>query len=561
VRTVALPRRISTDFKRSTNLDPAGYNWALSRWLFFLAPKTKRSAHLIPSRKTLSLDVFRRLARWTVAVLASGGWCAAGEGARADELIRAARELHASYVAQLGELAAWCDQQGLAEQARITRQWMGQRDPNKLYVADLPRAIGRPELPPDTPANVVEWDRRFWQLRRQQAKQLEALARRAVRADRASLAFDLAMGAIREDPDFESIRRLLGYQKFRNGWYTLYEVEKLKSGQVWHDQFGWLPAKYLRRYQQGERWTPKGWASAEEDARLRRDITVGWDVETEHYAIRTNHSLEGGVQLGVKLEQLFRVWRELFIRYYATPAQVADLFDGRSRKKPTPFPRLQVVYFRDRDDYVRGLPILFPQLKKEVVGMSEGVYIADAKRAFFFASKEQNDRTVYHEATHQLFHQTRPVANDVGMRANFWIVEGIAMYMETLRREDGFLVLGGFDDARILAARYRLLNDRFYVPLAEFAALSLQKLQGDPRIATLYSQAAGLTQFLVHYDGGRYRDALVAYLSAVYSGADSPTLLSKLTGTSFAELDKQYREYIESAGPVVLPTAQEPAEK
>ncbi len=512
------------------------------------------------SRTRLALQIPARLTCWVATILTGMLLGSAEEVIRADELIRAARELHTSYSAQLQELADWCDKQGLSEQARITRQWMGKRDPNKLYVADLPRAIGRPDLPPDTPANVVEWDRRFWQLRRQQAKLLEALARRAVRADRASLAFDLAIAAIREDPDFDSIRRLLGYQKYRNGWYTLYEVEKLKSGQVWHDQFGWLPAKYLRRYEQGERWSPKGWVSAEEDARLRRDITVGWDVETEHYAIRTNHSLEGGVQLGVKLEQLFRVWRELFIRYYATSAQVADLFDGRSRKKQAPFPKLHVVYFRDREDYLRGLPMLFPQLKKEVVGMSEGVYIADAKRAFFFASKEQDDRTIYHEATHQLFHQTRAVANDVGARANFWIVEGIAMYMETLRREDGFLVLGGFDDARILAARYRLLNDRFYVPLAEFTAFGLQKLQSDPRIGTLYSQAAGLTQFLIHYDGGRYRDALVAYLSAVYSGADSPALLAKLTGTSYAELDKQYREYLESAGPVVLAPARESAQ-
>jgi hypothetical protein len=243
----------------------------------------------------------------------------------------------------------------------------------------------------------------------------------------------------------------------------------------------------------------------------------------------------------------------LFIRYFATPAQVADLFDGRARKRQMPFPQLRVVYFRDRDDYVRGLPILFPNLKKEVVGMSEGVYIADAQRAFFFAGKEQDDRTMYHEATHQLFHQTRPVANDVGFRANFWIVEGIAMYMETLRREDGFLVLGGFDDARILAARYRLLHDNFYVPLAEFSSFGLQKLQADPRISTLYSQAAGLTQFLVHYDGGRYRDALVAYLSAVYSRADTPVILAQLTGTSFTDLDQQYREYIKSGGPVVLP--------
>ena len=41
----------------------------------------------------------------------------------------------------------------------------------------------------------------------------------------------------------------------------------------------------------------------------------------------------------------------------------------------------------------------------------------------------------------------------------------------------------------------------------------MEKLQKDPKIATLYSQSAGLTHFLIHYDHGRYRDALVAYLA------------------------------------------------
>ena len=37
----------------------------------------------------------------------------------------------------------------------------------------------------------------------------------------------------------------------------------------------------------------------------------------------------------------------------------------------------------------------------------------------------------------------------------------------------------------------------------------MDTLQNDPRIRTLYSQAAGLTHFLIYYDDGRYRDALV----------------------------------------------------
>ncbi len=512
-----------------------------------------RAAALIQSLQTTPSAFSARVLRWGILFLVSGLGAAFSPRARADEITRVAGELRSKYAKQLEDLAAWCEKHGLAEQAKITNQWNGKRDPNKLYVADLPQTIGRPALPEGSSDNAVEWDRRFWQLRRQQAKSLEALARKAVRADRASLAFDLVIGAIREDPDYDTIRRLLGYQRFRNGWYTLYEIDKLKSGQVWDDTFGWVPSKYLRRYQQGERPSPKGWINAQEDARLHRDIANGWDVQTEHYSIRTNHSLEAGVQLGVKLEQLFRVWRELFVRYYASETQVAELFDGRNRGRRIQFPRLSVVYFRDRDEYVRGLTALFPDLNKEVVKISEGVYIAAARQAFFFADKAGDGRTIFHEATHQLFHQIRPVADDVGYRANFWIVEGIAMYMETLHREDGFLVLGGFDDARMVAARYRLLQDKFYVPLAEFTSYGMTRFQSDPRISTLYSQAAGLAEFLVHYDNGRYRDALVGYLSTVYSGRDTPVTLPQLTGANFADLDKQYHDFIAAGGPVVLP--------
>ena len=47
-------------------------------------------------------------------------------------------------------------------------------------------------------------------------------------------------------------------------------------------------------------------------------------------------------------------------------------------------------------------------------------------------------------------------------------------------------------------------------------------------------------------DGGRYRDALVAYLVAVYTGRDGPDTLAKLTGVDYSTLDKQYRAFMEA---------------
>ena len=368
------------------------------------------------------------------------------------------------------------------------------------------------------------------------------LARRAIRSRRASAAYDLVLEAIRANPDHEAARRVLGYQKYRGGWYTPFEVHKLAAGEVWHEQFGWVRKDKVRLYEDEKRPGPGNhWIPAVEDVRLHREIRDGWDIKTEHYTVRTNAGLEVGVALGAKLENLYRLWQQLFIRYYASEADVVGLFGGRARGARAESPRYQVVYFRDRDDYNRALRAAVPN-----IDISVGYYRADARTAFFFAGKDSDERTLYHEATHQLFHQSRAVSSNVGRTANFWIVEGIAMYMETLRQENGYYVLGGLDDERVHAARFRLLEDDFYVPLAEFCTYGMEKLQTDPRIARLYSQAAGLTLLLVHYDGGRYRDALVAYLDAVYSGRDKPDTLAQLTGTTFPELDKQYREFLEA---------------
>ena len=495
------------------------------------------SSKMLGGAPPIELRVFRIMLVGCLACAAlfsGGGWCMAAEHPR-----ESAAKLIAGYTDQLEELAAWCDERGLEEEARQTRSLIRPQDPNCLYVTMFPSTIGREELPDDASDDVVEWRGRFDTLRNEQADELFAIARRAVKLGRASLAFDLAVGAIRQNPDHEAVRRLLGYQKYRDHWRTQYEIERLKKRQVWHERFGWLPAGHVKKYEDGKRYFRGRWITPEQDAVLHANILNGWRVRSEHYIIHTNHSLEAGVALGEKLERLYLVWKQLFVRFSASEEQVAAMFAGRGGY--TPAGPHEVVYFRDRADYVRSLKPAF-----ENIDISLGIYVDSTRKAYFFADEESDDRTLYHEATHQLFHESRKVPPTVAQRANFWVVEGIAMYMESLREENGFYVLGGFDDLRMLAARYRLIEDEFYVPLAQFAALGMFQIQNDPRIATLYSQAAGLTHFLIHYDGGRYRDSLVAYLATIYSGRGGPATLSQLTGVSYAELDRQYREFMEA---------------
>ncbi|HVT27516.1 MAG TPA: hypothetical protein VHE81_05805, partial [Lacipirellulaceae bacterium] len=62
----------------------------------------------------------------------------------------------------------------------------------------------------------------------------------------------------------------------------------------------------------------------------------------------------------------------------------------------------------------------------------------------------------------------------------------------------------------------------------------------------LYSESCGLAAFLIDGEHGRYREPLVQYLKAVYSGHDSDQTLSNTTGASYPDLDAAYRRYMES---------------
>jgi hypothetical protein len=76
--------------------------------------------------------------------------------------------------------------------------------------------------------------------------------------------------------------------------------------------------------------------------------------------------------------------------------------------------------------------------------------------------------------------------------------------------------------------------------------LGKDELQRFPELAKLYSQSAGLAAMLMDGDGGRYREPLVVYLTAVYAGRDDLASLPKATGASNRELDAAYRRYLES---------------
>src|SRR5206468_101990 len=82
--------------------------------------------------------------------------------------------------------------------------------------------------------------------------------------------------------------------------------------------------------------------------------------------------------------------------------------------------------------------------------------------------------TMFHEVVHQLF-AAKPGTPRPGSTANFWIIEGVACYFESLALHDDYAELGDQKNVRIVTARYRRLVDDVYVPLLELTAMSPQK--------------------------------------------------------------------------------------
>lgn len=455
--------------------------------------------------------------------------------ARADESIADRQTaLDREYAQGLEELADWCEKQKLLDQAAATRDWIKPQLPLTLVLAAPDESFADTQ-PREGPAG--EWAVRFRKLRQAQGKSLYELAVAAAEQREFTLAYQLVHATLREDPGQEAARRLLGYKQHEGKWLTQYEFNKAKGNQVWHPQFGWIGRKQVARYEAGERFYKGRWISAADDARLHAEIDRGWEIATEHFQVRTNHSLEEGVVLAARLEEFYDVWRQLFVRFLFTDEQLA-----RSFRDSTPLvhrSRLhQVTFFRDRDEYRAALAGESPS-----IGITTGYYLPSARTAYFFAGPEREDANLCHEATHQLFYEPKLVpeaAND----ANFWVVEGIACLMESYRRGNRLALLGGADALRLINARNRLLRDDFYVGLAELCGLGMKALQERDDLKAIYSEAAGMTYFLLFADEGCYRQALVDYLSAVYTNRDRPATLSQLTGASYDQLDEQYQRFI-----------------
>jgi hypothetical protein len=480
---------------------------------------------------------------------------AAGNSKQIAVINREYEKTRSEFQAHLAELASSCDQKQLTDLARDIRQWAIPFEEQPDDVDKLPTQVV-PDIPSTLPMPEFDLRVQVRKARVEYARKLYLLVKKSQSEKYASRAYGLTRELLFHDPDHKAARSLMGYKLAGDEWTTPFALRMKKEGRVWDDRFGWIPEKHLPRYEAGERFIEETgkWVTQEREAILRADFKNGWEIKTEHFFVKTNHSQEQGVALAAHVEQFHDYFMRDFAAFFQTPQQMAKLLTGAAEVEEKALH--DINYFRTREEFVSAIIANCP-VANEILGF----YYPPDRIAHFFhnpaAAPEAALETLYHEVTHQLLAESSSQIIPVGNDRDFWVVEGLACYLESFQvLEDGTFSVGNIDHPRMQAARRQLVEDEEYEPLERFCLMGRLKFQQGqrPELQLRYAQATGLSHFFMNYKDGLYKDGFIEFMSQLYSPDQRVRSKAKpiyeILGVPPKDLDTQYVGYIKTMGPL-----------
>ncbi|MCA9126494.1 MAG: hypothetical protein KDB22_05390 [Planctomycetales bacterium] len=399
-------------------------------------------------------------------------------------------------MSELRRLAEVCERIGLSEQAEISRHW----EPPVRHDQLLLYLPGVSTSQPTEDANFGHWQDAFLRARRNYAGYLFEQARAQLKSQQEDRSFCTLWHVLREDPSHSEAKRILGPLA------TAARVRpQLRLSNAPHEKLGWAAKTYSR-------------------------------VTTPHFTLTTRADRRESVLLATQLEEFFALWSQVFYELWAAPGKLEQRFASSSS---TAFPwdepphSIEVVLLRDRQEYLDTLGA-----SEASIGLSVGYYSPQVQMSFFYPAPDMI-ATLFHELTHQLFIEATQlnVSNELELDGGLWMIEGIAMHMESLAERNDYWTLGGIDSPRMQTARYRAVRDGFWPEWNDFAAGNMERWKRDPQLATLYSHAVGLTHVFLDglISGDSSREAYLRGLVAAYRGnSDGRELLVFLGDTEEA---------------------------
>ncbi len=398
---------------------------------------------------------------------------------------------------ELERLERICISLGLEVEAQQSSRWLPARQSlqRRLYLPMEPWPIAGDDL------NRASWAQHFNSARAAYARGLYQQASELAGQGDESQAFELLWQVLREDSSHAQAKRVLGTLA------TAAEVQpRLRKGTSVHPDFGWPAGSY-------------------------------WQIETPHFSLTTRAETEPSLEMAQLMERFYGLWRQVFYPLWARPGVLLKRMQGgnspwdKSRK-------YQVILLRDRQDYLAVLGVA-----EKNAAVSVGYYEPRLQKSFFFVDAGWQE-TLFHELTHQLLNEATSIQAepDAGTTGGIWLMEGIALYMESLIDRGSYWTLGGFAAPRLQTARYRAVRDGWWAAWPEFTSAGREQWKQDQQISLLYTQATGLSHVAMdQLQQPAARQALFQALVSVYQNQpEFAELLAQLAPTaSEAQLNYQ----------------------
>ncbi len=393
--------------------------------------------------------------------------------------------------AELLRLQEICNSLGLEAESKLCNSWLpkARADQTLLFLpVDARQAIAEN-------SKQAAWVKHFEAARAKHAEYWFQQCRKAAEAGDEARGYQYLWRALRENPQHTEAKRTLGRLA------TSCRVRPVvRRSTAKHPTYGWPGNTYTR-------------------------------VESPHFLLTSRASTSETIELAIKLEEFYALWTQFFFPLWSPPG----LLKSRLAGGVSPFEsqrQIKVLLLRDRADYVETLSA------EQNIGISVGYYDPSQQTSYFFPDKSMA-ATFYHELTHQLLAEATRLqtSENIGAQGDVWLLEGIALYMESLWQGDGYWTLGGWESPRLQVARYRAVRDGFFVPWEEFSSGRLEAWKANPDIARLYSQSAGIVHVMLDRLNPpakeRGKEVVFQSLVAMYQGTpDSKAILDELGGAA-----------------------------
>ncbi len=463
---------------------------------------------------------------------------------RLDLLHQRYHDRHKTFQTAMEAVAQECERQSFFSDAERIRKRAAPAAAKNFDIDQLPTAL-QPEIPLTLPVEERSWRIKLQKLERDYAIDLYRIGRDALRLGHPTLTYQIVREVAFFDPDNISARTMLGFVQDKKEWTTPFKRRMALRGWVDDPRFGWMDAKLVTRYQNGERQFNGQWMSAEKEAALRSDFQNAWEIGTEHFVVRTNVGLEQGVELSRRLEVFHKFFLREFAAFFNSRQQIEKLLDTTPRPTWDPAKRYQVSYYRTKAEFVAALKPRMPEIEK-----ANGLYLPRDRTAYFFETDETSDdpqerlETIYHEITHQILGESRKEIVDAGEISDFWIVEGFPCYLESYTETENGPQMGDPRHIRMFWARHTIIDEDTYLPMRKFTSIGRASF---PLQAQAYNQAAAMSHFFLNYEDGIYRDGFIHFLSQIYHpGNVRKPPLEDILGVPYETLDLQFLEYLKT---------------